>query len=61
MSCPCGSGGCGMCDPDEELTRPDHIAVQNWRRLISAYDAVPADKREFFLEAVAELVRSINA
>jgi hypothetical protein len=42
-------------DPLEEPTRPDHIAIQQWRRLMSAFDGVPAEKRENFLELVVIL------
>ncbi len=42
-------------DPLEETTRPDHIAIQQWRRLMSAFDGVPHDKRENFLDLVVTL------
>lgn len=43
-----------VADPDEP-TRPDHITMQHWRRLASAFDAVPTARREAFLNAVAAL------
>lgn len=53
--CGCGPGqGCDECSP----TRPDHITMQHWRRLSSAFDAVPTARREAFLTAVAALSRT---
>lgn len=40
---------------EDEITRPDHITMQQWRRLISAFDSVPVERREQFVHAVLEL------
>jgi hypothetical protein len=45
---------------DQEITRPDHITMQAWRRLISAFDSVPADKRDEFLRRVAMIASNMK-
>lgn len=39
---------------DEEITRPDHITMTQWRSLISAFDSVPVEKREQFIMEVVK-------
>jgi hypothetical protein len=45
---------------DEEITRPDHITIQQWRRLISAFDSVPREKRDVFLSRVAMIASNMK-
>lgn len=45
---------------EDEITRPDHITMQQWRRLISAFDSVPVERREQFCEAVGQLAKGYS-
>lgn len=44
----------------DEITRPDAIALANWRKLIRAFEAVPADWRETFVNAVVRLSDDVS-
>lgn len=49
-----------MKEFDEEITRPDHVTMQQWRRLISAFDSVSADKRDEFVRRVAMIASNMK-
>lgn len=51
--------GFRAADPDE-ITRPDNVAMSHWRRLMHAFDSIPADWRETFVNAVVRLSDDVS-
>lgn len=47
-------------ESEEEPTKPDQAILQQWRRLVSAFESVPPESKEDFLSLVSRIARSYH-